>query len=38
MNLSDIPPLKMPSKALLKKIETVEAKHKGMIAAMPPLN
>lgn len=36
MNLSNIPPLKMPSKALLKKIETVEAKHKGKVVAIDP--
>ena len=36
MELSEIPPLKMPPKALISKIETLEAKHKGMIAAIDP--
>jgi hypothetical protein len=36
MKLSDIPPIKRPSKALIKKIETLEATHKGMIAAIEP--
>jgi len=36
MKLSEIPPLKMPSKALIKKIETMEAKRKGRIAAIDP--
>lgn len=36
MKLSEIPPLKKPSKAVIKKIEELEAKHKGMIAAIEP--
>jgi hypothetical protein len=36
MELSEIPPLKKPPQALIKKIETLEAKHKGMIAAIDP--
>ncbi|MDZ7360843.1 MAG: hypothetical protein ONB46_08970 [candidate division KSB1 bacterium] len=36
MELSEIPKLKMPSKSLIKKIEALEAKHKGMIAAIDP--
>lgn len=36
MKLSEIPPLKKPSKALIKQIEAQEAKHKGMVAAIDP--
>jgi hypothetical protein len=31
-----IPPLKRPSKAIIKKIEKLEAKRKGMVAAIEP--
>jgi len=36
MELSKIPPLKKPSKTLIKKIEATEAKHKGMVVAIDP--
>jgi hypothetical protein len=36
MELSEIPKIKRPPKALIKKIETLEAKRKGMIAAIEP--
>jgi len=36
MQLSEIPPLKKPPKSLIKKIETTEAKHKGMVVAIDP--
>ncbi len=36
MDLSKIPPLKKPSQTLIKKIEALEAKHKGMVAAIDP--
>jgi hypothetical protein len=36
MQLSEIPPLKKPPKSLIKKVETTEAKHKGMVVAIDP--
>jgi len=36
MQLSEISPLKKPPKSLIKKIETAEAKHKGMVVAIDP--
>ncbi len=36
MELKEIPSLKKPSKALINKIEMLEAKRKGMIAAIDP--
>jgi len=36
MKFNEIPPLKLPSRTLIKKIETMEAKRKGMIVAIDP--
>ena len=36
MELKDIPAIKRPGKALLQKIEKLEAKNKGMVAAIEP--
>lgn len=36
MKLEDIPAIKRPSKALVGKIEKLEKKNKGMVAAIDP--